>query len=161
MLSLKNNVLILKTGRRLCKTHNGKSSKSPKSKLPEYKSYACTKTYHPLKKRNVKPGLLKFAANTIDDSRPVSARPSDRRRILSRRYHASAVAGSTEKNIWNNEEEIMYWLKSVGIEIKRLTGPQFLVQNKVCSLNKLLLIANRKRAEFGLSPFYVEDLTEY
>jgi hypothetical protein len=155
MKPLKNNALAPTSKKQLCKTHNGKSSSSQKVKLLIYKSCGHIKTYHPLKKKKIKLHRLKFIRDTTDYTFQMSKYD-----ILSKRY--CARGGKSDKDhVWNKEEEVINWLISINVKIKRLTELQFLLENKICSLNHVLVFANKRRVELGLSPFYVEGITEY
>ncbi|MDR0581036.1 MAG: hypothetical protein LBG04_02905 [Holosporaceae bacterium] len=151
MKSLKNNALDLQNKKQLCKTHNGKNSSSQKIKLSMYKSYNHVKTYHPLKRKKIKLHKFKFVSDIIHhDSSEIA---TTRRRVGRDRFH--------EQNNWSSAEELINWLTSVGIKIKRINSFQFLLKNKVYSFNYIALFANKKRLELGLTPFYIDGVTEY
>jgi hypothetical protein len=108
------------------------------------------KTYHPLKRKKIKLHKFKFVSDII--SRNLSEIATTRRRI--------GKDGFYEQNNWSSAEEIMDWLASVGIKIKRINSFQFLLKNKAYSFNYIVLIANKKRLELGLTPFYIDGVTE-
>jgi hypothetical protein len=151
MKFLKNNALGLRNKKQLCKTRNGKNFSSQKIKLSMYKSYNYVKTYHPLKRKKIQLHKFKFVPDII--RRNLSEIATTRRRI--------GKDGFYKQDNWSSAEEIMNWLASVGIRIKRINSFQFLLINKVCSFNYIVLIANKKRLELGLTPFYIEGVTEY
>ncbi|MDR0556161.1 MAG: hypothetical protein LBG20_04140 [Holosporaceae bacterium] len=159
MKSLKNNILPSRGKKKLCKTHNDKNSSLQKVKLTGYKSYDFAKVYHPLKRKKVKLNRLKFVPNTIYPSihRAIKILEETGTPILSQRYRS---IGSGEGQ-WSNEENIVNWLISTGTEIKRINTVHFMLKNKICSFNYVVIFANKKRLEMGLKPFYVEGITEY
>lgn len=65
------------------------------------------------------------------------------------------------KLTWTTELEVVEWLRSIGVSVKRLPSGFYVVDEKVFNINALLLFANRKRAECGVPPFYIEGITEY
>ena len=148
MKVLKNNTLNLQSKKNLCKTHNGKKQSTQKVKLIMYKSYNHIKTYHPLKRKKIKLHKFKFVPNVAVNG------------ILSRRYCITATEPD-KFNKWSNEEEIISWLASVNIKVKRISSLQFILENKIYSFNYIVIFANKKRLELGLKPFYIEGITEY
>jgi hypothetical protein len=162
MKSLKNNALSSANKRQLCKTHNGKSPSSQRAKLSIHKSCSRIKIYHPLKRKKIKLHRLKFVQDVViyDFSALVKTLKTDGCDILSKRY-CTSNGPSSKNDIWSSEEDVINWLVSVNVEIKRITAFQFLLENKICSLNHVLVFANKKRVELGLNPFYMEGITEY
>ncbi|MDR2723888.1 MAG: hypothetical protein LBB25_01610 [Holosporaceae bacterium] len=162
MKSLKNNVLVLQDKKQLCKMHNGKNHSSQKIKLLMYKSYNHAKTYHPLKRKKIKLHKLKFVPDIVsrDSIRNVKSSEMIENNVLSKRYSVNRDRLSKQNN-WSSKEEIINWLTSIDIKIKRINTFQFLLKNKIYSFNYIAIFANKKRLELGLSPFYIEGITEY
>ncbi|MDR0753697.1 MAG: hypothetical protein LBE95_03465 [Holosporaceae bacterium] len=135
---------------------------SQKIKLSMYKLYDHTKTYHPLKRKKIKFHKLKFVinGNVCDLSKAIKTLKEGGSDILSKRYSINKSEFARQNN-WSNEEEIINWLDSINIKIKRINSFQFLLKNKVYSFNSVVIFANKKRLELGLSPFYIEGITEY
>ncbi|MDR0968095.1 MAG: hypothetical protein LBL99_00475 [Holosporaceae bacterium] len=146
MVILKRNALFFGSGRKSRELSGDKSFLTQKVKLSVYKAPDRVKIYRPLKRRKINIHKIKIISNEFS------------------RY-AFKVSGNPiplekAKN-WSCEEEVINWLASLDICVKRLNASKFLLKNKVCSLNYIALFANRKRVELGLSPFYLEGVTEY
>jgi hypothetical protein len=80
--------------------------------------------------------------------------------ILSKRYRATVLKRKHEKK-WASEHDVMSWLVSIGVDVKCTISGTYVCGGKVCSLNHVLIMANKKRIELGLDPFYVEGVTEF
>jgi hypothetical protein len=83
-----------------------------------------------------------------------------RKDILSRRYRTN-VLKPNQKVVWANEDDVIGWLASVGIGIKCIAAKRYIFRDRVCSINHIMIAANKKRLELGLDPFYVEGVTEF
>jgi hypothetical protein len=162
MKPLKNNALDLQNKEQLCKTHNGKNSSSQKIKLSMYKSYNHIKTYHPLKRKKIKLHKFKFVSDITrhDLSETAITLKTIGNNALSERYDIYRSKLHKQNN-WSSTEEIIDWLESVDIKVKRINSFQFLLRNKIHSFNYIVLFANKKRLELGLTPFYIDGITEY
>jgi hypothetical protein len=156
--TIKNNELYLQHTKQLRKIHSGKKPFSQKIKLSTYKSYAHLKTHYLLKKRKIKLHRLKFVSDIKLEniSKIITEIDCQDTQILPQKY----VLRKNPYNDWKNEKEIIDWLESVGIVVKRASFSRFLIKNRIFSLNSLLIFANKKRLELGLSPFYLEGVTE-
>ena len=62
---------------------------------------------------------------------------------------------------WVDENTVITWLISVGIEIKQISSTQYFLKNRICLFNNVLIFANRKRVEMGLTPFYVSSILKF
>ncbi|MDR2158125.1 MAG: hypothetical protein LBO02_02295 [Holosporaceae bacterium] len=162
MKTLKNNMLIASDKPKLCKIHNGKKGKLSKAKLYMYKSHSRVKTYYPLKRKKIKINRLKLIQNIITDDirKAITFLEELGNPILSKKYVVDKEAAPL-KNNGRNENEIIDWLRSENIEIKRIAKSRFILKNKICSFNNILVFANRKRVELGLKPFYWDGIDEY
>ncbi|MDR2646480.1 MAG: hypothetical protein LBC04_04935 [Holosporaceae bacterium] len=160
MKPLKNNALDLQSKKQLCKTHNDKNSSSQKIKLSMYKSYNHVKTYHPLKRKKIKLHKFKFVSDITrhDLSKVAATLKTISDNALSQRYRRDKLH---KQSNWSSTEEIIDWLASVDIKVKRMNSFQFLLRNKIYSFNYIALFANKKRLELGLAPFYIDGITEY
>jgi hypothetical protein len=158
MKAFKNRELISSSNEKLCETHNGKANSSQKVKLLAYKTRDSMKTYRPLKRKKIKLHKLKFIQNAFERDLNSAIKTLDKigDPILSKRYCAAKFSDN-----WSGEEEIINWLASINIKIKRLGASKFLLEDKICSLSRLVVFTNKKRSELGLSPFYVEGITEH
>jgi hypothetical protein len=67
---------------------------------------------------------------------------------------------SKTKGGWSSKKEIMDWLASINIEVKQIHSVKFLLADKICTFGSIVILANKKRKELGLSPFYIEGITE-
>ncbi|MDR2794150.1 MAG: hypothetical protein LBB12_00020 [Holosporaceae bacterium] len=156
MNSLENNTVGQTSNVKLCKTHNVKSSRK-KTNLSFSKSYSCAKTYHPLKHKSVKVNKIRFVA-----PKPKKTKPnSQKTKLLLRKYKIFSIPPPTLNTIWVQKVEIINWLLSVGIFVKRLAEEKYFLMGRECAINHILVFANKKRVDMGLPPFYVEGLTEY
>jgi hypothetical protein len=129
-----------------------------------YKSYNYVKTYHPLKRKKIKLHKFKCVSGVNHSDSPEDIKilkiEGKGNSILSKRYCTNT--GKTEKSgRWSNQEEIINWLASVDVKVKRINAFQFLLENRICKFNYIAIFANKKRLELGLSPFYIEGITEY
>ncbi|MDR1375373.1 MAG: hypothetical protein LBJ45_00980 [Holosporaceae bacterium] len=161
MVPLKNNALKNLSEEKLCETHNDKKSHQNKIKLSTRKAYNYTKVYHPLKNKEVRLHRLKFVkffcyAGIHSKNDAFSPEPASRLRKMPRPHHKVV---SPKK--WSTEDDVLNWLASIGIEVKRGAGDSYVVRNKVYSINYIMVLANRKRIESGLEPFYVYGVTEF
>jgi hypothetical protein len=156
MNSLENNNVGQTSNVKLCKTHNVKPSRK-KVSLSFSKSYSCAKTYHPLKHKSVKMNKIRFV-----EPRPNKiCHNSPKAQLLLRKYKISPIPAPTLNTIWSRNIEIINWLLSVGIFVKRLSEEKYFLMGRECAMNHVLVFANKKRVDMGLPPFYVEGLTEY
>ena len=120
------------------------------------KSQSCIKTYHPLKNRKVKLHRLKFVCDNELGS--FFSQDIKYREFLSKRFKVKS--GKVEQ-FWTTEEKVVNWLRSIGIQIRRIPSGLYVINDKVYNMNAMLLFANKQRATRGLPPFYMEGLTEY
>jgi hypothetical protein len=65
------------------------------------------------------------------------------------------------KRKWATRDEVVNWLFSVGIEVKYGTENRYIIMGRVYSINHIMILANKKRIELGLEPFYMEGVTEF
>ena len=120
------------------------------------KSQSCIKTYHPLKNRKVKLHRLKFVCDNELGS--FFSQDIKYREFLSKRFKVKS--GKVEQ-FWTTEEKVVNWLRSIGIQIRRIPSGLYVINDKGYNMNAMLLFANKQRATRGLPPFYMEGLTEY
>lgn len=164
MVSIKNKDLNTENMYPLCKIHNGNNNSKEKSRLYTFRNQKFIKTYHPLKQKKVKLRKLKFTSGTaaVNVSGHLNKEAEDKiyGNILSRRYRIMPIDhfSSTE---WADENTVITWLISIGIEIKQISSTQYLLKNRICLFNNVLIFANKKRVERGLSPFYISSILEY
>ncbi len=153
---MKNKELTASNKTKMCETHNDKNVTQRKTKLCVLKSHACIKTYHPLKNKRVKLHRLKFVCNQDIDVSLQKRRGGNE--IFSKRF--KVLSGKPELT-WSTESEVVEWLNSVNIPVKRLPSGCYIIDEKMLNINAMLLFANKKRAERGLPAFYIEGITEY
>jgi hypothetical protein len=165
MISIKNNGLAKINVEQLCETHNGKRAHCRKVRLSTSKSRIFAKTFHPLKQKKIKLHKLKFVseseyyANVIKEEQPTIKNTGN---VLSIRYTTAPIkTNKLEKQIWSTEFDIINWLLTIGVKIKRISSQKYFLKDRICFLNNVLVFANRKRIEMGLEPFYLENLTEF
>ncbi|GHU24634.1 hypothetical protein FACS189472_17620 [Alphaproteobacteria bacterium] len=156
MNSFKNNMLDVATNEKLCEIPNAKRYKK-KSRLLFSKSYHFAKSYHPLKGQKVK-------LNKINFIRPRDINCNDNKndnQVLTKRYKPFPLPPPTKSSIWTDESKVLEWLISIGVQIKRISTKEYFLTDRLCSINHVLVFANKKRIDLGLPPFYMEGLTEF
>jgi predicted transcriptional regulator len=118
--------------------------------------------HHLLKRKKIKLHKIKFVSNIVNHDllKTIKLLETTGDPILSRRYRSN-VGNSNKGNNWSSEGEIINWLASIGIKIKRVNSLCFILKNRACSFNHIVIFANKKRVELGLSPFYIEGITEF
>ena len=166
MVSLKNNDLKNLNSKQLCKLHNGKEIPYRRTRLYISKSHNFAKSYHPLKQKKIKLHRLKFVSCTgcaaiADKSTDFSIKSSYDVKILSKKYTATPIKISKKQSIWSTENDIIEWLLSINVDIRRKSQQKYFLKNRICFLNNVLVFANKKRIEMGLDPFYLDGLTEF
>lgn len=168
MVSLKNNELDTKSIDSLCKTHNGNKNSKEKLRLYTHRNQKFIKTYHPLKQKTVKLRKLKFvsgtaAVNNIESYSGIETegKGSNSNNVLSKRYNNIMAIDHSSSTEWADENTVVTWLISVGIEIKQISSSQYFLKNRICLFNNVLIFANRKRVEMGLTPFYIRSILEF
>ena len=167
MVSLKNNELDAKSIDLLCEIHNGNKNSKEKLRLYTHRNQKFIKTYHPLKQKTVKLRKLKFVSGTatVNNIEPhsgigIEKKGSNSDNLLSKRYNIMTLDHSSSIE-WADENTVVTWLISVGIEIKQISSTQYFLKNRICLFNNVLIFANRKRVEMGLTPFYISSILEF
>lgn len=167
MVSMKNNKLGTKIAVQLCKIHNDNNDSKEKLRLYTLRNQKFIKTYHPLKQKKVKLRKLKFIAGTaavdnLDFHSEVGEEKgsSSSSNMLSKKCRIMPLDRSSSTE-WANENTVMTWLISVGVDIKQISSTQYFLKNRVCLFNNVLIFANRKRVEMGLKPFYISSILEF
>ncbi len=166
MILLKNNDLRKRECKKVCKTHNGKELPNRKTQLHMFKSDALTKFYHPLKQKKIqthkqqaenskKYTLLINGQKTKDCRRNYSQVLSSRYKTLNRENK------NRNPSVWSTESDIIKWLQSINVDIKKRSAKEYFLKERICYLNNVLVFANKKRIEMGLLPFYIDGLTEF
>ncbi|MDR1561049.1 MAG: hypothetical protein LBS23_01695 [Holosporaceae bacterium] len=161
---MKNKKLKKIGSKKLCKTHNDKKTDDHKIKLSTYKSYNLAKFYHPLKNKEIKTHKLKFVRNIYDFKKLCNAKKTFYKyNSIATKIYCSDVAEAEQDQqaIWTNEIEVVDWLTSIGVAVKRIAAKRYILKNRICFINHVLVFANRKRIELGLKPFYIEGITEF
>ena len=167
VISMKNNKLDTKNTGQLCKIHNGNNNSKEKLHLSTLRNQKFIKTYHPLKQKKVKLRKLKFVSGTAEVSAINShseiepeEKWSNSSSVLSKKYRVMPLdySSSTE---WADENTVITWLISIGVDIKQISSTQYFLKNRVCLFNNVLIFANRKRVEMGLKPFYISSILEF
>ena len=143
MFLLKNNKLKKHIPLKLCKLHNDKKKSKTIAKIFTHKSSVSTKVFYFLK--NKKKSEKNSSADITNN-------------ILSKRY--SSILLKNFEREWVNETEVISWLEQIGIEIKKISSENYLVNGRPCSFIQLLIFTNKKRTDMGLNPFCVKGLTE-
>lgn len=151
---LKNNKLSSDNNQIFNKIENDKK-KYIKTRLYTFKAQNFTKSYHPLKQKKIKLHKLKFVNNT-----EIYKEYSKNRNNFYNNLKRQKCNTSYCEN-WSTIDEVVKWLISIGIQIKRTSMNTFILENKVCFLNSVIVFANKKRTEAGLVPFYIAELTEF
>ena len=149
MVSLKNNKLKMSNIEQLCKLHNDKEVPYRKIRLYISKSHNFAKSYHPLKQKKVKLHRLKFisckgCADAFGDDRDCSIKNNSDVKILSKKYTATAIKNSSKQSIWSTENDIIRWLLSINVEIRKKSSQKYFLQDRICYLNNVLVFANKK-----------------
>lgn len=148
----------------LCESHNDKEVPYRKTQLFISKSCNCVKLYHPLKQKKIKLHRLRFVSSSelieIDNKNASVVNNSDIK-ILSKRYAITPIKVSKKQSAWSTESDVIEWLLSIKIKIKRKSSREFFLKDRVCFFNSVLVFANKKRVEMGIEPFYLEGLTEF
>lgn len=167
MISMKNNKLDTKNTDQLCKIHNGNNNSKEKLHLSTLRNQKFIKTYHPLKQKKVKLCKLKFVSGTAKVS-AINSHPdiepeekwSNSSNVLSKKYRIMPLDNSSSTE-WADENTVVTWLISIGVDIKQISSTQYFLKNRVCLFNNVLIFANRKRVEMGLKPFYISSILEF
>jgi hypothetical protein len=165
MVRLKNNEICASNAEQLCELHNNRKSILTISKAGDF-----VKTYHPLKRKKIKSHRLRFVPDVIcmpnchsmgnattDDTAANKAVEPD---ILSRKYTVTPFYKHKKQNMWSTEDDVIDWLLSIGVHVKRVSLQRYVLMNRACFLNSVVVFANRKRIEMGLEPFYFRGITE-
>lgn len=100
------------------------------------KRYKCL--YHPLKQKTINPNKL----HLIEKSR------------------GTRIPNFYKRNKFVNEKTVINWMVSMGIAVKRVSNNRYFIKNHLRNFSNVLLIANRKRIELGLSPFLVKGISD-
>ena len=168
MVSMKNNKLGTKITDQLCKIHNGNNDSKEKLRLYTLRNQKFIKTYHPLKQKKVKLRKLKFVSGTaaVGDFDSYSEVGREEKgcnssNILSKKYRVMPLLDHSSSTEWADENTVVTWLISIGVDIKQISPTQYFLKNRVCLFNNVLIFANRKRVEMGLKPFYISSILEF
>ncbi len=162
MVSLKNNELETSNSEQLCKLHNDKEVPYRKMRLYISKSHNFAKSYHPLKQKKIKLHRLKFVSCiSCADGNNNNIRNNCSIGILSKRYTATPIKISKKQSVWSTENDVIEWLLSINVEIRRRPHREYFLKDRICFLNNVLVFANKKRIEMGLEPFYLDGLTAF
>ncbi|MDR1551739.1 MAG: hypothetical protein LBS14_03620 [Holosporaceae bacterium] len=166
MRSLKNKALPSSGKKKLCKIRNVNNSQSQKVKLLVYKSCDFVKDRHLLRRKKIKLHRFKFVPSTTRCGVAEAIKILDEKGtpILSKKYQIADYNSATSavtKGRWSHEEEIVAWLTSIEVEIKRIGRFHFALDGRICFFSNVVTFANRRRSEMGLEPFYVHGITEF
>lgn len=128
----------------------------------------CKKQYFVKNKKDFFP-RLKFLAD-IEIERMVDSILQTKDIKISKKTQSPAIF-ITKRQIYEDEtsikddyvdfSEVVKWLHSAGIDVKKVGNDNFYVKNHVLSRNRLLIFANKKRLESGINPFHVNQITKY
>ena len=157
---MKNGLRIYRR-RTLRKTYSEKRNVLDKIKLSTRKAYNYSRVYHPLKNKKIRLHRLKFVKEFC------LAWPSNENNLFLRELPLPSRRISHQTNkirytkMWVTEDDVVNWLSSVGEKIKCITDGKYILRNKVYSINHIIILANRRRVELGLKPFYIEGVTEF
>lgn len=131
------------------------SQKIKKKVLFTYYSCNYSKTYHPLKRKKINRNKIK----TIADA-PLKL-ISRKNAIRSKKYIADiANSGIDYEDITGKEDLLVQWLNDNGESASWLGGKKYILNGKECSASYLLIIANKKRIQMKLKPFFINWISE-
>lgn len=94
--------------------------------------------YHPLKQKHVNPKKLQ----------------------LIERATKARISKISVKDKFVSEKTVINWMLSIGIPIKTLSVKRYFIKNRVKSFANVLLIANQRRRELSLEPFFVKGVSD-
>lgn len=140
-------------------TNKGKAKSSQKIKkkvLFTYYNCNYSKTYHPLKRKKINRNKIK----TIADAplRLISRKNA----IRSKKYVADIVnSGLDYEDITGRENLLVQWLNDNGETASQLRKNKYILNGKECSASYLLIIANKKRIQMKLKPFFINWIAEH
>lgn len=136
--------------------NRAKSSQKIKKKvLLTYHNCNYSKTYHPLKRKKINRNKIK----TIADA-PLKL-ILRKNAILSKKYVADIEnSGLDYEDITENESILIQWLNDNGETAACLREGKYVINGKTCSISYLLIIANKKRAQMKLKPFFIDWISE-
>lgn len=159
MIFLKNNELFTQRSKQLCKIHNDKKNDERRVPLSIFKSHNFVKSYHPLKQKKIKLHRLKFVhesylyAEVLEKTEKIKKKGD-------KKFSITMQTKTDIRTSWSTEHDIIEWLLSIGVQIKKTSTKKYILKNRICFLNNVLVFANKKRIEIGLEPFYLSGLTE-
>lgn len=162
MISKENKELDEGPTKKMSKIHNGNIKTGEKIRLYAFRNTKFVKTYHPLKQKKVQMKKIKTVGNVFNKDGEVGTyfnrEPSGTYNVLSRKYVPMVFDDARCEE--SKKEEVLEWLASVGVVVEVLTPTTYVLMNRVCLFSSVLVFANRKRREMGLSPFRIVDFSE-
>lgn len=161
MILLKNNRLCSETENIFGGELHDKNMYS-RARLLAVKSQDSVKSYHPLKQKKVKLHRLKFVnSDKLYENSPENILKNDCKNASQEISCSRKNCNDNTNENWSTVDEVVTWLASIGIRIKKLSYQTYILKNRKCFLNTVLLFANKKRIEIGLKPFYIRGITEF
>ncbi len=140
------------------KIHEKDSKK--RLRLYVFRSQKFIKTYHPLKQRNVKLHKLRFTSKGEEAAVSFFEKIKNKKNALAVTSEKQTIISLNNMNPVN-ENVVIKWLTSVGIEIKQISSTKYLLKDRICFFKNVLILANKTRVEMGLPPFYIDNISEF
>jgi len=165
MILSKNNRLSQQNPRQLTQISNKKKKANEKIRISTFKSGDTIKSYHPLKQKKIKLHRLNFISNKYYN--PGFAGEDQKCGVdfvinaHKKKYMSASSNAESDKYLWSTEADVVEWLLSVGVQIKKISSQKYILKDRICFISSVLVHANKKRRETGLEPFYLSEYTEF
>ena len=165
MILLKNNRSSQSNAKKLRRSLDNNKKSNSKIRLSIFKSCDSVKFFHPLKQKKIKLHRLRFISNeyynpefmdkvkTGTVSLVINIPPSE--------YVIRPQNTNIDRYSWSTETDIVEWLRSIGVQVKKISSQKYMLKDRICLINNVLVFANKKRIETGLEPFYLDEYTEF